>query len=67
MRTEVWLDLDGLGKQLKYAAAKGIPYAVIIGPDEAAAGIATLRDLGTGEQKQVAQGELVGELGKRIQ
>ncbi len=56
--TEVWFDLDGLGKQLKYAAAKGIPFAIILGPDEAAAGIATLRDLSTGEQTPVPQAEL---------
>jgi histidyl-tRNA synthetase len=64
--TEVWLDLDGLGKQLKYAAVKGIPFAVIIGPDEAAARAATLRDLTTGEQVQVPQTELARALETRL-
>ncbi len=58
INAEMWYDTDSLGKQLKYAAAKGIPYAVIIGPDEAAAGVVTLRDLTTGEQQQIPQAEL---------
>jgi histidyl-tRNA synthetase len=58
IKTELWYDLDGLGKQLRYAAAKGIPFAVIIGPDEMAAGSATLRNLATGDQVQVPQAEL---------
>lgn len=58
IRTEVWYDLDGLGRQLKYAAAKGIPFAVIIGPDESASGRATLRDLGSGVQVQIPQSEI---------
>jgi histidyl-tRNA synthetase len=58
INTEVWYDLDGLGKQLKYAAARGIPYVVIMGPDEQAAGVVTLRDLATGEQRQLAPADL---------
>ncbi len=64
--TEIWFDLDGLGKQLKYAAAKGIPFAVILGPDETAAGLATLRDLASGEQTQVPQAELPQVLQTRL-
>lgn len=60
VNTEVWYDLDSLGKQLKYAAARGVPFVVIVGPDEAAAGVVTLRNLATGEQQQVARGELAG-------
>lgn len=63
---EVWFDLDGLGKQLKYAAAKGIPFAIIIGPDEAEAGTVTLRDLKTGEQFAVPQTELVKVLKEKF-
>jgi histidyl-tRNA synthetase len=64
--TEVWYDIDGLGRQLKYASAKGIPYAVIIGPDEIAANTATVRDLTTGEQLQVRQAELETVLLARV-
>jgi histidyl-tRNA synthetase len=66
INTEEWLDIDALGKQLKYAASKGIPFAVIIGPDEAAAGNVTLRDLTTGEQAVLSRANLVEELKKRL-
>jgi histidyl-tRNA synthetase len=65
-KTEVWFDLDGLGKQLKYAAAKGIPFALIIGPDEMAAHEVTLRDLATGEQIHIKQEELPQALKARL-
>jgi len=58
INTELALDTDGLGKQLKYAAAKSIPFAVILGPDENTTQKATLRDLASGEQTLVAQSEL---------
>lgn len=64
---EVWYDLEGLGKQLKYAAAKGIPFAVIVGPDESVGARATLRDLTTGEQNQVPQAELPNILRSRLE
>jgi histidyl-tRNA synthetase len=55
INAEVWYDLDGLGKQLKYASTRGIPFVVIIGPDEAASDVVTLRDLASGEQQQIAR------------
>ncbi len=41
-------------KHLAMAARSGARRAVVIGPDEAAAGAATVRDLETGEQERVA-------------
>lgn len=66
VNTEVWYDADGLGKQLKYAAAKAIPFALIAGPDENAAAVVTLRDLNSGEQSQIARGEIIARLGEKI-
>ncbi|MBI4672200.1 MAG: histidine--tRNA ligase [Chloroflexi bacterium] len=66
INAEMWYDDDGLGKQLKYAAARGIPYAVIIGPDEAASNVATLRDLATGEQQQIAQTDMAAVLQEKL-
>lgn len=43
---ELWLDPEAkLDKQLKYADQKGIPYVVIIGPNEAQENKLTLKDL----------------------
>lgn len=44
---------EPLDKQLKYADQKGIPYVVIIGPEEAATNEVTIKNLTTGEQKRV--------------
>ena len=41
----------GVGKQLRSAARAGAARAVIIGPDEAAAGTVTLRNLASGRQR----------------
>ncbi len=66
INTEFALEAEGLGKQLKYAAARSIPFAVILGPDEVAAGKATLRDLGSGEQTLVAQSEIASVLTTKL-
>lgn len=58
LNTEVYLAGGGLRAQFGYASRRGIPLAVIIGPDEAAAGRAAVKDLRTGAQETVAVGEL---------
>ncbi len=50
IRTEVYPELDRLGKQIKTADQKEIPFVVIIGPDEVRQGVVTVRDMKTGEQ-----------------
>lgn len=46
INTELWLDHESrLDKQLKYANQKGIPYVIIIGPDEAKSDKVTLKNL----------------------
>ena len=53
--TELYLDENAkMEKQLKYADKKGIPYVVIIGPDEASKYMVTLRNMKTREQKTVS-------------
>lgn len=46
INTELWLDPEAkLDKQLKYADQKGIPYVLIIGPEEAETEKVTLKNL----------------------
>ncbi|MCJ7739723.1 histidine--tRNA ligase [Candidatus Microgenomates bacterium] len=60
INTDLYPDpTDKLDKQLKYADKKGIPYAAIIGPDEAKNGTVTLKNLLTKEQKTVKKDELI--------
>ncbi|MEK9165162.1 MAG: histidine--tRNA ligase [Chloroflexota bacterium] len=50
---ESYPDAVKLDRQLKYADAQGIRVAVIVGPDEAAAGTATVKDLSSRNQVTV--------------
>jgi histidyl-tRNA synthetase len=53
---------EKLGKQFKEADAKGIPYALVLGPDEVAAGTVGVKNLRTGEQRNVLRAEVVGAI-----
>lgn len=61
--TEIWLDPNArLDKQLKYANQKGIPYVVIIGPEEADKNTVALKNLNTGEQEILSFEDLTSRL-----
>ncbi len=51
-----------LEKQIKYADKKGIPYVIVIGPDEAANNVVTLKNMVTREQTQLSQDALIQAL-----
>ena len=55
-----------LKKKMERAGKSGARLAVLIGADEVAAGIVTLRDLGSGEQVAVAAGEAVAAILARL-
>lgn len=60
---ELWLDSDSkLEKQLKYADQKGIPYVVIIGPDEETSGKVVLKNLKDRAQETLSLDELTKKL-----
>lgn len=56
--TEVYYDQDKLGKQIKFANKMGIPYMLFIGSEEIEKGLITVKELSTGEQKQISIDEL---------
>lgn len=63
INTEIYLDENAkMEKQLKYADQKGIPYAVIIGPEEAEKNMVTLKNLKTREQTTIAWEKLESSL-----
>lgn len=60
IKTDIFLDPETrLDKQLKYADKKGIPYVVIIGPDEIEKKIVKLKDMKMGIQKRLSLEEIV--------
>jgi len=54
-----------LDKQLKYADKKGIPFAVIIGPEEVKTNKIQLKNLRTKEQKMVSVEEAIAIIGEQ--
>ncbi len=62
INVEQVLEADRLGKQLRYANRMGIPYVVILGPDELQAGQVVLKDMRSGEQQAYARAELIEKL-----
>jgi histidyl-tRNA synthetase len=60
--TEVVLEAGKLGKQFKYADRAGIRFVLVLGEDELAKGVVTVKDLRREDQFEVARGELVKTL-----
>lgn len=55
---DVYYQQKGMKQKMKYAARLGIPYAAIIGESERENGTVMLKNMETGEQKEVAVSEL---------
>jgi len=53
---------EKLDKQLKYANKKGIPFVIIIGPDELKQDKVTLKDMKTGKQQTLNLKQVIQEL-----
>ncbi len=63
INTELWLDPESkLDKQLKYADQKGIPYIIIIGPDEAEKNLVVLKNLQSKFQETLSLDEVTSKL-----
>ena len=62
---EIYPDTTKLKKQFEYADRKGIPYLAIVGDQEIAEGIVTLKNLASGEQQRVAKDALTPLLSKQ--
>lgn len=63
---ETYLGSERLGRQIGYAAERGIPFAVVRGPDERAAGLAAVKDLAAGVQESLPEGDLPAHLARRL-
>jgi histidyl-tRNA synthetase len=48
---------DKVAKQFKYASARGVPFVAVAGPDERAGGGVALKDMRSGEQRNVKREE----------
>lgn len=62
IRAEVYPDRAKLKKQMSFANAKGIPFVALAGEKEIASGTITLRNMQSGEQKELDIRDLCKEL-----
>ena len=63
VRVQVSTRVGKIGKQFKDASHRGVPYVLLCGPDEAAAGTVTLKNLATGEQHTAEPAQIASMLG----
>jgi len=66
LRCELYYAADPLGTQIRYALKKGVPFVVIAGPDEVAAGRVTVRDLRQKTQAQVERCEAASVIKQQV-
>jgi histidyl-tRNA synthetase len=62
LNVEVYVDAHKMGKQLKYADRAGIPYALIMGGDERAKGVVTLKNLTMASQEEIPLAQVTDKL-----
>lgn len=59
IRTELFPDAAKMKKQMSYANANNIPFVALAGDDEIQKGVVTLKNMETGEQKQVTAEDMI--------
>lgn len=64
--TELFLGDGAVGRQLRYASQRRIPFALILGPDELSHGTVVVKDLATGAQENIAKENVAKVLQSRI-
>jgi histidyl-tRNA synthetase len=66
LRVFVYPDAERVGKQIKYADSRGIPFVAILGSDEIASGKITVKHLAAQTQKTYDQKEAGAEIAKTL-
>jgi histidyl-tRNA synthetase len=62
MRVDLYPEADKIGKQFKYASARGISFVVILGEEERARGEVSIKDMRTGAQWNAKREKVAAEL-----
>jgi histidyl-tRNA synthetase len=67
LRVDIYPDAEKLGKQFKYASSRNVPFVAIVGDDERANGMVSIKDLRTGDQQAIARGDAAQYVATRRQ
>jgi histidyl-tRNA synthetase len=66
LRVDLYPEADKIGRQFKYASARGIPFVAVVGDDERARGEVAIKDLRSGEQRSVKRQDIRTELRRML-
>jgi histidyl-tRNA synthetase len=66
LRVDAYPEAEKIGKQLKFAASRGVPFVTVCGDDEAARGEVSVKDLRSGEQQSVPRGDVAAFIRARL-
>ena len=58
LRVDVYPEPDKVGKQVKYASSRNVPFVAILGDDERARGAVAVKDLRSGEQQAIRRADV---------
>jgi histidyl-tRNA synthetase len=67
LRVDLYPEAEKLGKQFKYASSRNVPFVAIVGDDERAKGMVSIKDLRTGDQQAIARGDAAQHVATRRQ
>lgn len=67
INAEIYFEKANLKKQFTYAHKKGIPYVIILGPDELDRGEVSMKNMATGEQQTIQRDGLISHLREQFQ
>src|SRR5262245_29046372 len=62
LRVDLYPEVDKMGKQLKYASSRSIPFVAIVGDDERARGEVAIKNMRSGDQRSVRRNDIARSL-----
>ncbi|NJL74040.1 MAG: histidine--tRNA ligase [Saprospiraceae bacterium] len=62
INAEIYPEPSKMKKQMKYANARNVPFVILVGTEEMASGKLGLKNMASGEQKNLTLEEIVGQL-----
>lgn len=62
IHSQVYLESGKMGKKFNYADKLNIPYVIVVGEEEVKTGLYSLRDMKTGEQKNLSIEDIINHL-----
>lgn len=66
LRVDLYPEADKLGKQFKYASARGVRFVAVLGEEERKVGDVSLKDMRTGEQTRLPRGRLAATVQEKL-